>query len=140
MKIFIRIALLLFFADCFIACGNNKDYNPLEYIFAQPKDADLIGWWKCPHDSTTYSLWYFQQNAALTSYTYTNEALVLTTNHYWFTEKQDENILHIFTTGFFEGHYFDNPRYYKIANDSIWMSADLNNKEWYFWGKRSSAP
>jgi hypothetical protein len=140
MKFFIRTVLLLY-AGCIIACGNDKGYNQHEYILAQPRDTDLLGWWKRPYDSlhNDQTFWHFQQNATITVLSYVNGKPVNYAPYYWYTEKNDRNILHIFAESGMAG-YLEDHSYYKIANDSVWMSEDLHSTRLYFFGEKTHAP
>ncbi|MDR1595050.1 MAG: hypothetical protein LBS43_11295 [Prevotellaceae bacterium] len=142
MKICFKIVLLLFCAGCIIACGNGKDYDQREYFLSQPRDPKLLGWWKHPYDSIhkIQTFWNFQQDATITVLSYMDGSDIDDyAPYYWYTEKKDENILHIFVeSGLPE--YLEYHSYYKIVNDSIWCSENIHSTELYFWGERCSTP
>jgi hypothetical protein len=142
MKICFKIVLLLFCAGYIISCGNSKDYDCREYFLSQPRDAELLGWWKRPYDSIHkfQTFWNFRHDATITVLSYIDGSDPDEYEpYYWYTEKKDKNILHVFVeSGLPE--YLEYHNYYKIVNDSIWCSENIHSTEFYFWGERCSTP
>jgi hypothetical protein len=148
MKYFVKIILISFVPVFFATCHNDGD-EKIEYYLSQPRDADLVGWWKWPYndESDIQTFWKFKQTGTITELTFQNGKVDNYEEdwNYWYTEKEgNTNILHTFHK--YGGLYnHDEGRgYYKIVGDSLWKSGgiegDVNSSELYFFGTKTEAP
>jgi hypothetical protein len=125
MKSIFKTVLMLF--TLFAVGCSKKDDDKIDYYLSQPRDADLTGWW-VSHDSAFMN---FQQETGriITVSCDNGDYYELPYHTYWFTEKDgDKNILHRFEAH--GGFPYGSPEYhcfYKIVNDSLWLSAGVTD-------------
>ena len=144
MKKFIKIILVLFVAICCVSCSKKRYNEKVEYYMSQPKDPELLGWWKTLSHRAFYN---FKSNGRVARLEYSNEDhLILdgTDMDYWHTKIDDKNrkILCMF---YLYGYGSDEScGYYIIRNDSLWKSAYIEGdkfpSEMYLFGVRCEEP
>jgi hypothetical protein len=116
-----------------IACSDKKDKETIEYFLSQPRDPELLGWWKWNlEDEPACSYWYFRESGTIGDLSYITDELVLSEHrYYWYTEENDRKILYLFRPiGSLYGS--DSGRdYYKIKNDSLWKSSGIEGDRFF---------
>jgi hypothetical protein len=148
MKDLLKIMLISFVALFFATCNDGDE--KIEYFLSQPKDADLVGWWKFPYneESDIQSFWQFKQTGTTTTLTF-QEGKVDNYEedvYYWYTGKKgDKIILYTFRKGSLIYAHEEYREYYKIVNDSLWTSEGIegdkyNSPDLSFFGTKTEAP
>jgi hypothetical protein len=117
------------------ACSDNKDKETVDYFLSQPRDAELLGWWKWNlGDEPACSYWYFRESGTIDQLSYITEGVDLDYaehQYYWYTEKKDRKILYRFRPiGRLYGTDYGRG-YYKIENDSLWMSSGIEGDKFF---------
>ena len=145
MKKFIKIGLILFIAIFSVSCNNRRNKEKIEYYLSQPRDLELLGWWKI---ITHPAHWNFKSNARIGTIDYNDDGDLISNGddwYYWCTIKDDKNrkILCIFYPHSYGEE--ESRGYYIIRNDSLWKSAYIEgdkfpDTEMYLFGVRCEEP
>ncbi|MDR2383510.1 MAG: hypothetical protein LBD76_06470 [Prevotellaceae bacterium] len=65
------ISLILFFM--LTACSDKKDKETIDYFLSQPRDTELLGWWKWNRgDEPACYYWYFRESGTIGELSYIN--------------------------------------------------------------------
>lgn len=112
------------------ACSDKKNQETIDYYLSQPKDAELLGWWKWNlEDESALCYWYFKESGTIGELPYMDGKTLQYSElrYYWYTEKNDRKILHRFHP--YGGLYAsENDRdYYKIENVLFGYQAELKD-------------
>jgi hypothetical protein len=146
MKNIFKTGLVLF-ALLSTNCNDKKDDDKIDYYLSQPRDIDLTGWWVRSNGEIDSMFYNFQRETGRFFAVEYDKGSYLEHKFdtYWFTEKsENRNILHQFEKhgGLYGSAEYT--RYYKIANDSLWMSDGIGeisgNSDLAFWGVKTIAP
>jgi hypothetical protein len=114
------VKLLLFILACMLAsCSDRKNQETVDYYLSQPRDPDLVGWWKYDTEENGSVFWYFKEPGTIAELTCDGDGEYYSEiRYYWYTEKKNgRKILYLFRpVGRLYGS--DDARdYYEIRND-----------------------
>jgi hypothetical protein len=147
MKDFLKMVLISFVTVFFVTCNDGDE--KIEYYLSQPRDTDLVGWWKWSYDEANdiQTFWKFNQTGTTTELSFQNGKVdnYEEDRYYWYTGKKgNKNILYTFRKGSLIYGNEEYRGYYKIVGDSLWQSAgiegDIQPSELYFFGTKTDAP
>jgi hypothetical protein len=127
------VKLILFILVCMLAsCSDRKNQETVDYYLSQPRDSDLLGWWKYDTENSSV-FWNFKETGTIAELTCDGEGDYYSEYvYYWYTEKKnDRKILYLFHPygGLYASEY--NRCYYEIRNDSIWKSSGIEGDKFY---------
>lgn len=116
----------------FTACSDKKNKETIDYYLSQPKDPELLGWWK--HDIETGSVfWHFREAGIISTLTDSEGNFYYSEyQYYWYIkEENDRKILYLFRPvgGLYASEYIRG--YYEIKNDSLWVSSGIEGDQFY---------
>jgi hypothetical protein len=130
------------------ACSDKKNQETIDHFLSQPRDADLLGWWKCNiENESTFDYWYFKEVGIISALSYIDGRFshYSESQYYWYTKKDDRNILYRFHPygGIYASDYGRD--YYKVENDSLWVSSGIEGDSFYrkelnFFAVRTTEP
>jgi hypothetical protein len=123
--------VLVLFTLFTVGCTDKKNQETIDYYLSQPRDSELLGWWK--YDTENDSVfWYFKEAGTIGVLHMDGETSDYSeSRYYWYTEKNDRKILHYFHPygGLYASEYSHD--YYEIKNDSLWVSSGIEGDKYY---------
>jgi hypothetical protein len=145
MPVLIAVAIPALIFIMFTACTEKKNQETIDFFLSQPRDADLLGWWKYYTENDSI-FWHFKEPGTILVSPYMDGILWNTpeNRYYWYTEEKDRKVLHYFCPrAWFEGKDYSRG-YYKIENDSLWLSSGIEGDKFFheltFFMVRTSTP
>jgi hypothetical protein len=144
MKRFVLILSVLAFM--FTACSDKKNQETIDFFLSQPRDSELLGWWKLNTEIDSV-FWHFKESGTISELEYRDGNVYNDSEdwYYWYTEEKDgKKILYEFhPRGYLEGKDYSSG-YYKIEGDSLWNSAGIDGgiqpTELVLFATRTTAP
>jgi hypothetical protein len=142
-KIKLVLSILVFM---FTACSDKKNQETIDFFLSQPRDPELIGWWKW-NTETDSVFWHFKESGTISELEYKDGNVYNDSEdrYYWYTEEREEKkiLYEFYPRGWFEGKDYGNG-YYKIEGDSLWKSAGIEGgvqpTELYLFATKTTAP